>query len=81
MKFHKFDSLSFLAGIAITSVGLLFLVAPRYGDIVRLITRAGSWFWPAVLITIGVAVLAPLVTGRGSPGNGNDQTIDGRKAP
>lgn len=79
MKFHKFDSLSFLAGLAITLIGLAFLLTPRVGDLVRLFTNAGAWFWPAVFIVIGVAVLAPLATrSGGSAGEDADQTVEGR---
>jgi hypothetical protein len=61
MKTHRFDSVSFLAGLVITVIGLSFLLLPELDDIVDALTDAGSWFWPAVFIAVGVAVLAPLV--------------------
>lgn len=62
MKLHKFDPLSFIAGLFITGVGLVFLLLPEPGDIIDVVTDFGSWFWPAVFIAVGVAVLAPLAT-------------------
>ena len=60
MKLHRFDALSFIAGLVITGVGLVFLLLPEPGDIIDAMTDFGSWFWPLVFIAIGVAVLAPL---------------------
>lgn len=60
MKIHRFDALSFIAGLFITAIGLAFLLLPEVDDIIDFVTDAGSWFWPAVFIAVGVAVLAPL---------------------
>ena len=62
MKTHKFDALSFLAGLVITGIGLAFLLLPDVGDVVSVLTDAGTWFWPVVFIAVGVAILAPLAT-------------------
>lgn len=62
MKLHKFDSLSFIAGLVITLIGLAFLLLPEVVDIVDLLVGAGSWFWPVVLIAAGIAVLAPMAS-------------------
>ena len=67
MKTHEFDVLSFLTGLLITAIGLAFLLLPDLNDIIDVLTDAGSWFWPAVFIAVGVAVLAPLAT-RGRTG-------------
>lgn len=64
MKVHKFDSLSFLAGLVITSIGLTFLLLPEISDIVDVLTNAGTWFWPVLFIAIGIAVMAPMISGR-----------------
>lgn len=64
MKPHRFDALSFIAGLFITGVGLLFLLLPEPGDIIDAVTDFGSWLWPVIFIAIGVAVLAPLATRR-----------------
>lgn len=61
MKLHKFDPLSFIFGVLIAATGLVFLVMPDAGGIVDLVTDFGSWFWPTVLIAIGLGVLAPLL--------------------
>lgn len=61
MKTHEFDVLSFLAGLFMTGLGLAFLVLPDIDDIVGLLTDAGSWFLPVVLIMAGIAVLAPAI--------------------
>ncbi|HUG32243.1 MAG TPA: hypothetical protein VMM14_05060 [Acidimicrobiia bacterium] len=62
MKLHKFDSLSFIAGLVITLIGLAFLLLPEVGDIVDVLVGAGSWLWPVVLIAAGIAVLAPMAS-------------------
>ena len=62
MKTHEFDVLSFLTGLLITAIGLAFLLLPELNDIIDVLTDAGSWFWPAVFIAVGVAILAPLAT-------------------
>lgn len=66
MKLHRFDALSFIAGLFITGIGLVFLLLPEPGDIIDVVTDFGSWFWPAVFIAIGVAVLAPLAMRKSS---------------
>jgi hypothetical protein len=79
MKTHRFDSLSFLTGLVMTMIGLAFLLFPRFGDLIDVITDAGSWFWPVVFIAIGIAILAPMVIGRGEPadvGDGEDGEAD-----
>lgn len=60
MKLHRFDALSFVFGLLITGAGLVFLLLPEPTDIIEVITDFGSWFWPAVFIAIGAAILAPL---------------------
>jgi hypothetical protein len=62
MKVHRFDALSFVAGLFITGIGLAFLLLPEADDIIDFVTNAGSWFWPVVFIAIGVAILAPLAS-------------------
>lgn len=74
MKMHKFDSLSFLAGLVITLIGLAFLLLPEVGDIVDVLTDAGAWFWPVVFIAAGIAILAPLASRAG--GNGEPEGQD-----
>lgn len=60
MKTHRFDTLSFVSGLVIAVIGLLFLVPQDPGDIFGFIGDIGSWFWPLLLIAVGVAVLAPV---------------------
>jgi hypothetical protein len=75
MKTHRFDALSFLAGLVITAIGLTFLLLPGIDDIVEVLTDSGAWFWPVVLIVIGIAVLAPLaVKGAGGDDDREDQS-------
>ena len=61
MNTHEFDILSFLAGLFMTGLGLTFLALPDIEGIVGLLTDAGSWFWPVLLIVAGIAVLVPAV--------------------
>lgn len=62
MKTHKFDALSFLAGLVITGIGLAFLLLPDIDGIVDFLLDAGTWFWPVLFIAVGIAVLAPLAS-------------------
>lgn len=61
MKLHRFDPLSFIAGLIATGVGLAFLIPEDPTDVVGLIDDIGAWFWPVVLVVIGIAILAPLM--------------------
>lgn len=75
MKLHRFDSLSFIAGLVITLIGLAFLLLPEVGDIVDVLTELGSWFWPVVFIAAGIAVLAPMASrSRDADESGEDQS-------
>jgi len=60
MKSHKFDAISFFSGLVITLLGLAFLIPNTPVDIINAVTSLGSWFWPAVLLVIGIAVLIPV---------------------
>lgn len=62
MKTHRFDALSFLSGLVITLIGITFLIPANPSDVFGYIGEVGDWFWPALLIAIGVAVLAPLAS-------------------
>lgn len=60
MKTHRFDAISFFSGLVIALLGLVFLIPQTPVDIVDALTDLGSWFWPAVLLVIGIAVLIPV---------------------
>lgn len=60
MKPHTFDPVSFFSGLVISGIGLLFLLPREPGDIFDFIGNIGAWFWPALLLTIGAAILAPI---------------------
>lgn len=60
MKTHKFDVLSFLSGLVMTVIGLLFLLPEEPSDVFAVLGDIGNWFWPVLLTVVGVAVLAPL---------------------
>ena len=61
MKAHKFDGISFFSGLFITAIGLVFLIASKPGDVFDAIGSIGSWFWPLLLLIVGVAILVPAV--------------------
>ena len=61
MKTHKFDTVSFLSGLVITAIGLVYLIPSDASDIWNALTNVGSWFWPVVLLVVGLAVLVPLM--------------------
>ena len=63
MKTHSFDLVSFLSGLAITSIGIIFLIPDTPADIIGAISRLGAWFWPILLLAIGLAVIVPVLLG------------------
>lgn len=73
MKRHQFDTLSFVAGILITLVGLLFLIPVATRDLVSLATRMAVWIWPVLFLVIGAAVLVPTLI-RKDDGDQNHKT-------
>lgn len=60
MKTHKFDTLSFVAGLAFTGFGLLFLIPNNTDALVDVFVDAGGWAWPLVLLGIGLAIVVPV---------------------
>ncbi|HEX5696566.1 MAG TPA: hypothetical protein VFZ15_09270 [Acidimicrobiia bacterium] len=60
MKTHRFDPVSFISGLVITLLGLAFLIPQTPVDIVDAVTSLGTWFWPAVLLVVGIAILVPV---------------------
>ena len=75
MKSHRFDSLSFLVGLVVTLIGLVFLIPANPVDVLDLFGDIGNWFWPVVFVAVGVAVLAPL-TARGRHDDGEPEPED-----
>ena len=68
MKTHRFDPISFVSGLVITLLGLAFLIPQTPVDVVDVLTDLGGWFWPVLLLAIGVAVLLPVVLPKDTPG-------------
>lgn len=66
MKRHEFDTISFVSGLAIAGVGVLFLLPRATGDLIHVMSRAALWFWPALFIVAGAAVLIPTLLKRGT---------------
>ena len=60
MKSHAFDAISFITGLVATAIGLLFLIPQEPSDVFELVGDFGTWFWPIVLVAIGLAILIPL---------------------
>ena len=65
MKSHRFDAISFISGLVATLVGLVFLVPQTPLDLVDAVTSLGAWFWPVLLLVIGIAILVPVFMSRG----------------
>lgn len=64
MKRHKFDTLSFVSGVFITVVGLIFLLPAEASDLVDFFggfDDLTSWFWPLAFLAVGALVLVPLL--------------------
>jgi hypothetical protein len=60
MKTHRLDPVSFISGLVIALLGLAFLIPQTPVDVIDVVTNLGGWFWPVVLVVIGVAVLLPV---------------------
>lgn len=60
MKTHRFDALSFVAGLVALAIGLLYLIPGEPTDIVRFLGGAGVWLWPSLFLLVGAGVLTPL---------------------
>lgn len=79
MKSHEFDAVSFISGLAITILGVIFLIPETPSDIVSAVSRMGVWFWPILLLGIGLAIIVPVLLGgskgavEGTTGNEENQ--------
>ncbi len=60
MKSHRFDAISFISGLVVALVGLVFLVPQTPVDLIDAVTSLGAWFWPVLLLAVGLAVLVPV---------------------
>lgn len=77
MKPHRFDPISFISGLVITLLGLAFLIPRTPVDIIDAVTSLGSWFWPVVLMVIGVIVLIPVFASKATGGPDTPDPVDG----
>jgi hypothetical protein len=81
MKSHRFDAISFVSGLVITLLGLIFLIPQTPVDIVDALTSLGSWFWPTILLVIGIAILVPVFLPKEEqaalPASGDDDAAGG----
>jgi hypothetical protein len=65
MKTHRFDAVSFIAGLAFSLIGLVFLIPETPEEIVDLLLNSGAWFWPVALMVVGIAVIVPVLMPKG----------------
>jgi hypothetical protein len=61
MKTHNFDAVSFIAGLAFSIIGLLFLIPETPQQIIDVLLNSGAWFWPIALLVVGLAVIIPVL--------------------
>ena len=61
MKTHSFDAVSFIAGLAFSIIGLLFLIPETPDQIIDVLLDSGAWFWPIALLVVGLAVIIPVL--------------------
>jgi len=61
MKTHGFDAVSFIAGLAFAVLGLVFLVPDTPQELIDALLNSGAWFWPIVLLVVGLAVIVPVL--------------------
>jgi cytochrome c-type biogenesis protein CcmH/NrfF len=66
MKSHRFDAISFISGVVAVVFGLVFLIPQTPVDLIDALTSLGAWFWPALLVVVGVAILVPVFASRSS---------------
>lgn len=59
MNTHKFDGVSFVAGLVLAAMGLWFLIPGTPTEILDNIGDIASWIWPAIFVVVGIAVLVP----------------------
>jgi formate-dependent nitrite reductase membrane component NrfD len=64
MKPHRFDAISFISGVVAVVLGLVFLIPQTPVDLIDAITSLGAWFWPALLVVVGIAILVPVFASR-----------------
>ena len=64
MRSHRIDAISFISGLVAAVVGLVFLVPQTPVDLIDAVTSLGAWFWPILLLVIGLAVLVPVFVTR-----------------
>ena len=64
MKSHRFDAISFISGLVAALIGLVFLVPQTPLDLIDAVTSLGAWFWPVLLLVVGLAVLVPVFVKR-----------------
>ena len=53
MKTHRFDAVSFIAGLTFSIIGLVFLIPETPQEIIDLLLNSGAWFWPVALMVVG----------------------------
>ncbi len=74
MKTHRFDAISFVTGLVFLGIGLIYLIPRDVTQIIDVFVNAGSWVWPVLFLTIGVAVLVPALRKSGSSYSENDDS-------
>lgn len=67
MKRHKFDALSFGFGLIFILIALTFLIPTTAFDLGPTLAASLKWVWPAVILTIGAAIVVPLAMPRKDP--------------
>lgn len=72
MKTHKFDGISFFTGLVFAAIGLLYLIPQDVSSIVDVFVNAGTWFWPALFLAVGAAVLVPALRSGRAEESGSD---------
>jgi hypothetical protein len=50
-----------------TVVGLAFLIPTDPTDIFDFFSEFGAWFWPVVLVLVGVGIIIPIAGRTGDP--------------
>ncbi len=75
MKSHRFDAISFISGLVVALVGLVFLVPQTPVDLIDAVTSLGAWFWPVLLLVIGIGILVPVFMSRGDDDERDDAPV------
>lgn len=73
MRRHGFDAVSFLAGVLLIALGLIFFLPTSVSHLVTVILDLSRWALPALALLVGGVVVATTLMHRQSAGDEEGQ--------